>query len=114
MGGMGSGVSKVYDQGVPLLKDLDAELLAANNENTEAGAAFSKFQRRKMQIEAVRQNDYLYKFNHEAFEEYRRQWKWPLNMIDFETNTVAIPFYEGMRPYQTIAFQFSHHLLHED
>ncbi len=114
MGGMGPGVSKVYDQGVPLLKDLDAALLAANNENTEAGAAFSKFQRRKMQIEAVRQNDYLYKFNHEAFEEYRRQWKWPLNMIDFETNTVAIPFYAGMRPYQTIAFQFSHHLLHED
>ena len=114
MGGMGPGVSKVYDQGVPLLKDLDAELLASKNENAEAGAAFSKFQRRKMQIEAVQQQDFSHKFNREAYEEYRKQWKWPLNMIDFETNTVAIPFYAGMRPYQTIAFQFSHHLLHED
>lgn len=114
MGGMGQGVSDVYGQGVPLLKDLDISELAPQRETAEDGAAFSNFQRRKMQIEAVQQNDFSHKFNHEAYEEYRHQWKWPLNMIDFETNTVAIPFYAGMRPYQTVAFQFSHHLLHED
>jgi hypothetical protein len=41
-------------------------------------------------------------------------WQWPLHMIDFETNTVALPFYKGMHPYETIAFQFSHHIMHEN
>lgn len=38
-------------------------------------------------------------------------WKFPLHMIDFETSAVALPFYKGMRPYETIAFQFSHHVI---
>ena len=33
-------------------------------------------------------------------------WKFPLHFIDFETSAVALPFYEGMRPYEQIAFQF--------
>jgi hypothetical protein len=43
-----------------------------------------------------------------------REWRYPLNFIDFETCTVAIPFGQGQRPYQTVAFQFSHHVMHED
>ncbi|WCL50730.1 DUF2779 domain-containing protein [Leptospira sp. GIMC2001] len=39
---------------------------------------------------------------------------YPLHFIDFETTSVAIPFFKGMRPYEGIAFQFSHHILHED
>ena len=38
-------------------------------------------------------------------------WKFPLHMIDFETSAVALPFYENMHPYETIAFQFSHHVI---
>lgn len=38
-------------------------------------------------------------------------WKYPLHMIDFETSAVALPFYKGMRPYEIIAFQFSHHVI---
>ena len=38
-------------------------------------------------------------------------WKFPLHMIDFETSAVALPFYEGMRPYESVAFQFSHHVI---
>jgi len=40
-------------------------------------------------------------------------WRYPLHFIDFETCAVAIPFSRGQRPYQTVAFQFSHHVLHE-
>ena len=36
-------------------------------------------------------------------------WKFPLHFIDFETSAVALPFYDKMRPYEQIAFQFSHH-----
>lgn len=43
-----------------------------------------------------------------------RQWVYPLHFIDFETCAVAIPFSRGQQPYQTTAFQFSHHVLHED
>ncbi len=38
----------------------------------------------------------------------------PLHCIDFETTTMAIPFHKGRRPYEQIAFQFSHHILHQD
>lgn len=40
-------------------------------------------------------------------------WQYPLHFIDFETCTVAIPFNRGQRPYETVAFQFSHHVMHE-
>lgn len=36
-------------------------------------------------------------------------WQFPLHFIDFETSAVALPFYDKMRPYEQIAFQFSHH-----
>lgn len=39
------------------------------------------------------------------------QWRFPLHMIDFETAAVALPFYKGMRPYESVAFQFSHHAM---
>lgn len=41
-------------------------------------------------------------------------WRYPYHMIDFETTAVALPFYEGMHPYENVAFQFSHHIIHED
>ena len=41
-------------------------------------------------------------------------WRFPLHFIDFETTAVALPFYKGMRPYEQIAFQFSHHVIEED
>ncbi len=41
-------------------------------------------------------------------------WKYPFHFIDFETSTVAIPFHTGMRPYEAVAFQFSHHVMYAD
>jgi hypothetical protein len=37
--------------------------------------------------------------------------KYPLHFIDFETYTGALPFHEGMRPYELIAFQWSCHTI---
>lgn len=42
------------------------------------------------------------------------EWLFPLHFIDFETSTVAIPFTKGRYPYETVAFQYSHHQLDED
>jgi hypothetical protein len=43
-----------------------------------------------------------------------QSWSYPYHFIDFETSTVAIPFHAGMRPYEPVAFQFSHHIMYED
>lgn len=42
------------------------------------------------------------------------EWKFPLHFIDFETSTVALPFTKGRYPYETTAFQYSHHQLDAD
>jgi len=38
-----------------------------------------------------------------------KQWQYPLHFIDFETYTGAMPHHKGMRPYETVAFQWSCH-----
>lgn len=53
-------------------------------------------------------------FGAEGMAAAMREWRWPLHFVDFETSAVAIPFDAGRRPYETIAFQFSHHVMHED
>ena len=37
--------------------------------------------------------------------------KYPLYYLDFETFNPAVPLFDGMRPYQKIAFQFSLHVV---
>jgi hypothetical protein len=44
-------------------------------------------------------------------EEELNKWTYPLHFIDFETITCAIPHHKGMRPYETIAFQWSCHTI---
>ncbi len=41
-------------------------------------------------------------------------WKYPYHFIDFETSAVALPFHSEMRPYESVAFQFSHHVMEAD
>jgi hypothetical protein len=43
-----------------------------------------------------------------------QKWEYPLHFIDFETSAVALPFNKGRRPYEQIAFQFSHHTCYAD
>jgi hypothetical protein len=49
-----------------------------------------------------------------VMREAMRTWQYPYHFIDFETSTVAIPFHAGMRPYEAVAFQFSHHVMQSD
>ncbi len=53
-------------------------------------------------------------FDREGFELASASWTYPLHFIDFETSAVAIPFVKGRRPYETTAFQFSHHVMNSD
>ncbi len=53
-------------------------------------------------------------FNQNVARETMSQWAYPLHFIDFETSRTAIPFFKGQKPYSNVAFQFSHHIVHED
>lgn len=39
--------------------------------------------------------------------------EYPVRFIDFETSALAIPYHAGMRPYETVAFQWSCHTIAE-
>jgi len=50
-------------------------------------------------------------FDAEFFVAQRSKWKYPYHFIDFESSTFALPLSEGMSPYETVALQFSHHVM---
>lgn len=69
--------------------------------------------RRQMQIEKRCSGDNSFVLL-DGINDEMVEWQFPLHFIDFETSTVAIPFTKGRYPYETIAFQYSHHRLEKD
>ncbi len=74
----------------------------------------SRTQRQWMQIVKAREADTEPFIDREGLLAEINTWQYPLHLIDFETTAPALPFTRGMKPYETVAFQFSHHVLHED
>jgi hypothetical protein len=80
------------------------------------GECLSLSQRQWMQIRGIPESEDRGGFwlaDKEMIREIK-SWSYPYHFIDFETSTVAIPFHAGMRPYEPVAFQFSHHIMSED
>ena len=76
----------------------------------------SRSQRQWMQVKGIPpkyQSDGFY-LEKSLINRELSKWSYPLHMIDFETATVALPFFKRMRPYESVAFQFSHHVIEED
>lgn len=74
---------------------------------------FSASSRRQMQIEKWSTGD-MEPVLLPGLKAEIEDWKFPLHFIDFETSTVALPFTKGRYPYETTAFQYSHHQLDAD
>jgi len=70
--------------------------------------------RQWLQIEKVKTNDNSIWLDTDGLKAEMDSWTFPLHFIDFETTAMAIPFNKGRRPYEGIAFQFSHHIVYED
>ena len=91
-------------------------------ENTDLGTEPTKkdkigldqYGRRCKQVEKEKAKDTNYYFDKDNFDAEAATWVWPLNHIDFETSTSALPFYINKTPYSGVAFQWSHHLMHKD
>lgn len=78
------------------------------------GPGLSTTMRQWLQIEKSKNNDPTYYIDKEGLRKEMASWTFPLHFIDFETASPAIPFNKGRRPYEGIAFQFSHHIVYED
>ncbi len=74
----------------------------------------SASERQWLQIEKVLENDDSIYVMKDELKRAIESWHFPLHFIDFETSMVAIPFNENRRPYEQIAFQFSHHKVTAD
>ena len=103
---------KLLVQGIYQLKQVQEEDL--NIKNDQDG--LSNTQRQWIQCNGIPPESDMGGFylDKDFLRKQFNQWKYPFHMIDFETSTTAIPFFKGMRPYESVAFQFSHHILHED
>lgn len=71
-------------------------------------------ERQRLQVRKTLQQDSSPWFDRATILSELSQWRFPLHFIDFETAASPIPFFKGIRPYEHIVFQFSHHLYHED
>jgi len=74
----------------------------------------STFERQWLQVQKSQNKDHSAYLDEEGLMRVYSGFVYPLNFIDFETTMVAIPFSKGRRPYEQIAFQFSHHLMDKD
>jgi hypothetical protein len=74
----------------------------------------SASRRQKLQVDKARSGDNAPYIDHKGLAAEFAKWKFPLHFIDFETSQPAIPFSQGRRPYEGLAFQFSHHIVRED
>jgi len=74
----------------------------------------SSSERQWMQVQKAKNKDTSYWIDLKNLQQEMNSWVYPLHFIDFETAMVAIPFNKGRHPYEGIAFQYSHHVMHED
>ncbi|HEY4064441.1 MAG TPA: DUF2779 domain-containing protein [Puia sp.] len=78
------------------------------------GPGLSHWDRQTLQIRKSFANDQSHYIDTDSLAEMESNWKYPYHFIDFETTSVAIPFTRGRKPFEPIAFQFSHHMMYAD
>ena len=122
---LSSNRGKWVSEGKYFMDQLTEKELKFFNEKTPDAPGLDDYQRKWLQIGMeTNDKDILSRFaNHidgntyldvDGLREEMKTWRYPLHMIDFETTAVALPYYIDMKPYEQVAFQFSHHIIYED
>lgn len=101
----------LIQQGVYKVTQLTQEDL---NPQPDGEPGMSSNQRKWEQVQKIINNDETPRLEINALKNEISSWIYPLHFIDFETAMPAIPFNKGERPCLGLAFQFSHHILHEN
>ena len=84
----------------------------SGNEASKSGLSTSE--RQLLQVAYAKSQKHQVYLDQSGLAGEMSRWKFPLHFIDFETTTMALPFNKDRRPYETIAFQFSHHVVEAD
>ncbi len=113
-----SNIFNVWDLKDPKLMQqgllFKSQLTPEDIKYKEAAGKLSRKERQWLQIEKERDNDFTEFVDIKGLKDEMNTWVYPLHFIDFETSTVPLPFHTGRKPYEQIAFQYSHHIYHED
>ncbi|MFA6301683.1 MAG: DUF2779 domain-containing protein [Legionella sp.] len=99
---------KCLQKGLIKLQDFDEDDLPAKDDGKPG---LSASQRQWLQIEKAKNNDNTIWLDEQSLRDEMQSWVYPLHFIDFETAMLPIPFKKSAHPYQSIAFQFSHHII---
>lgn len=107
------GKDKLIQQGVFKLSEVKEEDLKLTSHDL---SPLSIGQRQWMQINGLPDEWKAkgYYLDVDGLASVMRNWVYPFHLIDFETAAAALPFHAGRRPYEQVAFQFSHHVLEAD
>ncbi len=101
---------KLFKDGIHFMDQLTEESIGLKDDADKLSASARQW----IQICKENSNDSSVYIDKVGLSNEVRMWNFPLHFIDFETSAVALPFHKGRRPYEQIAFQFSHHILQED
>ena len=102
---------ELIKQGKIKLANLVKEDIAPK-EDKKPGISAS--QRQWLQVEMAQKKEMKPFLDFHGMKKEMDKWVFPLHFIDFETTKVAFPFNKGRKPYEGVAFQFSHHVVYED
>lgn len=102
--------NKLFDEGIYFKDQLTEEHIGLKIEADK----LSTSQRQWLQIEKEAKGELSIFVDKKGLKNEMDKWVYPFHFIDFETSAVALPFNKGMKPYEQVAFQFSHHIYHQD
>lgn len=102
----------LLDQRKILIADVVEDDISPTSKADEPGLSSSE--RQWKQIEKIQLNESTPYLDYQGLWAEMKTWNYPLHFIDFETTMAAIPFNKGRRPYEQMAFQFSHHVVQQD
>ena len=103
---------KLMDDQIYLMRDVKEEHIGEIKTNSDG--KLSRTERQLLQVRKAVDKDTTHYINTDGLREEFKSFVYPLHFIDFETSMVAIPFNMGRRPYEQLAFQFSHHMVNQD
>lgn len=103
---------KLMDSGIYLMRDISESHIGEIKPSTDG--TLSRTERQWLQVRKTVNGDNKPFIDSEGLRKEFESFTYPLHFIDFETSMAAIPFFRGRRPYEQIAFQFSHHTVDSD
>jgi hypothetical protein len=103
---------ELMDIGIYLMRDVKEEHIGDIKPSSDG--KLTRTERQWLQVRKAVENDNTPYINIDGLRREFESYTYPLHFIDFETSMVAIPFNKDRKPYEQLAFQFSHHVVNSD